>query len=170
MRDLYNMRTEDGLAAGPLSLKESISILIQLTAKRCLSHIIIDALDECNRDEREQLLDALSQVMKESTGIVKVFISSRDDMDIVRSLTGGPNVLISAKSNQDDIANFVHVEVDKQIQKKLLLAGHVSESLRYKIKQVLCDQAQGMSVLQCSTTPIHLMKALVSHTGSLTFS
>ena len=148
MRDLYNTRVEDGLAAGPLSLKESASTLIRLTAERGLSHIIIDALDERNRQEREYLLDALSQIMKESTGIVKVFISSRDDMDIVRSLAGGPNVLISAKSNQDDIASFVHMEVDKQIQKKRLLAGHVSENLRHKIKQVLCDQAQGMSVLQ----------------------
>ena len=144
MRDLYNTRIEDGLAAGPLSLKESISMLIRLTEKRRFSHIIIDALDECNRQEREHLLDALSQIMKESPGIVKVFISSRDDMDIVRSLAGGPNVLISAKSNQDDIASFVHIEVDQQIQKKRLLAGHVSEDLRLKIKHVLCDQAQGM--------------------------
>ena len=119
-------------------------MLIRLTAKRRLSHIVIDALDECNRQEREHLLDALSQIMKESTGFVKVFISSRDDMDIVRRLAGGPNVLISAKSNQDDIAAFVNVEVDNQIQKKRLLAGHVSETLRDKIKQVLCDQAQGM--------------------------
>ena len=138
---------EDGLAAGPLTLKESITMLIRLTVKRRLSHIVIDALDECNRQEREHLLDSLSQIMKESSGIVKVFISSRDDMDIVRSLAGGPNVLISAKSNQDDIATFVNNEVDKQIQKKRLLAGHVSETLRRKIKQVLCDQAQGMSVL-----------------------
>lgn len=148
MRDLYNTRIEDDFAAGPLSLKESISMLVRLTAKRRLSHITIDALDECNRQEREHLLDALSRIMKESSGIVKVFISSRDDIDIVRSLAGGPNVLISAKSNQNDIATFVNIEVDKQIHKKLLLAGHVSETLRHKIKQVLCDQAQGMSVFQ----------------------
>ena len=146
MRDLYNTRIEDGLAAGPLSLTESISMLIRLTAKRRLSFIIIDALDECNRQERGHLLDSLSEIMKESIGIVKIFISSRDDMDIVRSLAGGPNVLISAKSNQDDIATFVNIEVDKQIEKKRLLAGLVSETLRHRIKQVLCDQAQGMSV------------------------
>ena len=146
MRDFYKTRIEDGLAAGPLSLQESISMLIRLTAKRRLSFIIIDALDECNRQERGHLLDALSEIMKESTGIVKIFISSRDDMDIVRSLAGGPNVLISAKSNQDDISTFVNIEVDKQIQKKRLLAGLVSETLRHRIKQVLCDQAQGMSV------------------------
>ena len=144
MRDLYSTRIEDGFSAGGLSLEESISILVRLTAKRRLSHIIIDALDECNRQEREHLLDALSQIMKESSGTVKVFISSRDDMDIVRSLAGGPNVLISAASNQDDIATFVNIEVDKQILMKRLLAGHVSETLRHKIKQVLCDQAQGM--------------------------
>ena len=126
-------------------------MLVRLTAERRLSHIIIDALDECNRQERERLLDALSQIMKVST--VKVFISSRDDMDIVRSLAGGPNVLISAKSNHDDIATFVNVEVDKQIQKKRLLAGHVSEILRHKIKLVLCDQAQGMSVLRSTVNP-----------------
>ena len=119
-------------------------MLVRLTTERRLSHIIIDALDECSRQEREYLLDALSQLTKESTGTVKVFISSRDDMDIVRSLAGCPNVLISAKSNQDDIATFVNLEVDNQIQKKRLLAGHVSETLRDKIKQVLCDQAQGM--------------------------
>ena len=128
-------------------------MLVQLTSKRRHCHIIIDALDECIREEREHLLDALSVIMKESTGIVKVFISSRDDMDIVRNLAGGPNVLISAKNNQDDIATFVRTEVDKQIEKKRLLSGQVSEALRHKIKQVLCDQAQGMSVKQGTPIP-----------------
>ena len=84
--------------------------------------------------------------------MVKVFVSSRDDMDIVRHLAGCPNVQISAKSNQDDIATFVRIEVDKQIEKRRLLSGHVSDALRHKIKQVLCDQAQGMSVFHFSST------------------
>lgn len=147
-RDLYKQRSKDGFAAGPLSIEESVSTLISLTARRRYSYIIIDALDECDRREREHLLDALSQIVKESAGMVKIFISSRDDMDIVRHLAGCPNLLISAESNQEDIAAFVHSEVDKQIEKRRLLSGQVSERLRHKIKQVLCDQAQGMLVTQ----------------------
>lgn len=149
---MYNERTEDGLAAGPLSLQECVALLVHLTGKRLSSHIVIDALDECDRREREYLLDALSQIAGDSTGTVKIFISSRDDMDIVRYLAGCPNVQISAKSNQDDIATFVHVEVDKQIKKRRLLSGQVSDTLRHKIKQVLCDQAQGMSVSHSNST------------------
>ena len=135
---------EDGFAAGSLSLEESIPMLVRLTRERIHSYIIIDALDECDRQEREHLLDALSQIVKDSIGVVKIFISSRDDMDIVRHLAGCPNLQISAKRNQDDISAFVHIEVDKQIEKKRLLSGQVSETFRHKIKQVLCDQAQGM--------------------------
>ena len=122
-------------------------MLIRVTAKRRQSHIIINALGKCDRQKREQLLDALSHIIKESTDTVKVFISSRDDMDIVRNLAGGPNVIISAKNNQDDIATFVHIDVDKNIENIFLLSGQMFENLRHKMKQVLYDQAQSMSVI-----------------------
>ena len=122
-------------------------MIIRLSGQRSKTIIVIDALDECNPQQREYLLDGLSEIVKDSTSSVKIFASSREDIDIVYHLAGCPNVQIAAKHNQKDIDMFVNSEVDKQIQKRRLLHGRVSEALRQRIKQVLCTQAQGMSVL-----------------------
>lgn len=145
-KDVYSARKGNGFAAGPLGLEESISMIVQLTRLRPRTIIVIDALDECNRQEREHLLDGLSKIVKDSSSSVKIFASSREETEIFYHLDGCPNIQIAAKQNQKDIESFVNKEVDDQIQKKRLLYGRVPDTLRQRIKHVLCEQAQGMSV------------------------
>jgi hypothetical protein len=46
--------------------------------------IVIDALDECDPGKRADLFDLLNDIRDQSLNLVKIFVSSRDDSDIVR--------------------------------------------------------------------------------------
>ena len=83
--------------------------------------IIIDAFDECDPAKRVDLLEALEAILRESSSLVKIFISSRDGQDIVFQLKQYPNLEISSDRNRGDIAKFVKVETKKLIEKKKLL-------------------------------------------------
>jgi len=75
---------------------------------------------------------------------VKIFVSSRDDNDIVCQLTLSLNVSIRADDNGEDIKHFIDSEVDKSIRHKRLLSGKVSEELRSRIEITLKRGVQGM--------------------------
>ena len=62
---------------------------------------------------RFELFGTLDSVIQKSASLVKVFVSSRDDSDIVCRLEKSPNILIDAMDNGQDIDRFVHTEVDK---------------------------------------------------------
>jgi hypothetical protein len=76
--------------------------------------------------------------------LVKVFVSSREDSDIVCRLAKSLNILIDAMDNGQDIDSFVHLEVDNAVSDKPLLGGAVSEALYDKIINRLIRGAQGM--------------------------
>jgi hypothetical protein len=119
--------------------KSIVSLLEQNPAT-----IIIDALDECDPKRRYELFKALDNIIQKSPSLVKVFVSSREDSDIVCRLERSPNILIDAMDNGDDIERFVHTEVDKAVSDKRLLGGVVSNTLYTKIVQKLVRGAQGM--------------------------
>lgn len=106
--------------------------------------IVIDALDECDPDRRFELLLALDRIIQKSANVVKVFVSSRDDNDIVCRLEDSPNVIIRASDNGKDIRRFVGSLVLQSINNKRLLSGRVSEELRSHIVRTLEEGAQGM--------------------------
>ena len=144
VKELYKSREQNGFAAGPLTLDESTALIIELSQKKPLTTIIVDALDECELSSRGDLLDALSRILQDSCGLVKILVSSRADADIVCHFSDCLNLQIEASQNQEDIENYVNSEVESLIKRKKLLCGDVPEDLKQTIKSVLCDQAQGM--------------------------
>lgn len=73
---------EDGSDPKELSMGDCVRLILELT-ENSPATIIIDALDECEDSTRHELLDALDNIVIQSAEIVKIFISSRDDVDIV---------------------------------------------------------------------------------------
>jgi hypothetical protein len=118
---LYEHRKARGFASRSLIIPETRDLIIQLT--KCYPRItlIIDALDECDPETRFELLEALQMILQASKNVVKIFISSRSDQDIVFHLTDYPNLEISSERNGDDIAYFVEEETKRLIQKGRLL-------------------------------------------------
>ena len=143
---LYNERKKEGFAAGSLDIHECTALILKMTKDRPMTTVVIDALDECDPEKRGVLLEALSTIVDNSIGLVKLFISSRDDQDIVLHFGKGPNLKIQASHNQNDIIKYVNNEVDKMIHSSKWRSGKVNDKLKHEVKSALIEKAQGMSV------------------------
>jgi hypothetical protein len=107
--------------------------------------VIIDAMDECDPMTRLELLQALENVLQVSSSLVKVFVSSRDDQDIVLRLSDYPNLEIDSQRNSDDIARFVKDEVEKLIQaRKLLRYSNCQAEMKKLVIDKVIEGAAGM--------------------------
>ena len=141
LRKRYDARHQEG----ELSLDDARDLALGVTNDRSLTYIIIDALDECEQQQRDQLIETLQALLFNSSSLVKIFVTSREDRDIVEAMDGYPHVVINASRNSKDIARFVNDSVDDLIRRKQLLRTQdVTNELRTEIKKVLQDKAQGM--------------------------
>lgn len=76
---------EDCSTLKKLTVDDCTRLILELT-KDNPATIIIDALDECEESTRHELLEALNDIISKSAEVVKVLVSSRDDIDIVSTL------------------------------------------------------------------------------------
>ncbi|RDW66000.1 hypothetical protein BP6252_09635 [Coleophoma cylindrospora] len=126
-----------------LDLDEAIEAILELLSQNPAT-IVIDALDECDPQTRHELFYAFHRFIQESPTLVKIFISSRDDHDIVHRLSKVPSLYINTSDNSSDIENYVRSQVAKAISEERLLCGEVSQDLEEHIVQTLISKAQGM--------------------------
>ena len=103
IKDLYQKHRIHG---SDLTMEVCKSLLLLFTNLYPRTTIILDALDECDKDSRSSILDVIEYIIQESTKPVKVFISSRRDGDIREWLRQNVNIDIQATDNGDDIARF----------------------------------------------------------------
>lgn len=73
---------EDCSTIKRLTVEDCTRLIIELT-KDHPATIILDALDECDEGTRPELLEAFDSIISKSANVVKIFVSSRDDIDIV---------------------------------------------------------------------------------------
>lgn len=143
---LYQERENEGFKCGRLKLDESKELIVKLTESFEQTVISIDALDECEKNTRDKLLHALQHILVESRGRVKIFVTSRDDDDIVLHLADLPNVYIRSSDNSSDINSFIRTEIERCIWEKKILRGSITPGLRELIISTLIDGAHGMYV------------------------
>lgn len=143
--EFFKKNEAQAFAFGPPRIGETCELIIQLVEHYPLTLIVIDAFDECDPDKRADLLEALEAILRESSSLVKIFISSRDDQDIVFQLKQYPNLEISSDRNGDDIAKFVKAETEKLIEKKKLLRySQAREEMEELIVRKVAHGATGM--------------------------
>jgi hypothetical protein len=141
----YTKREKEGFASGPLRIQESRTLVIQLVEHYQLATIVIDALDECDPERRADLLESLKVMLQESSSLIKIFVTCRDDQDIILHLREYPNLELSSDKNSDDIASFVTAETHALIRKRKLLAlSNNKEILKIKIVEQVTNDANGM--------------------------
>ncbi|KAG8824798.1 hypothetical protein FRC18_010442 [Serendipita sp. 400] len=121
---------------------QCVKWILQLTTQYSTT-IVIDALDECDNHTRHHLFKALTTIVKPQS-LVRIFVSSRDDQDIVQHLNGRKNIRIDASKNTEDIRRFVQNEIKVAIDEKRLLRGNVKQELKELIIDKLQNSAQGM--------------------------
>jgi hypothetical protein len=132
---IYRKREAEGFASGSLRMDESRDLLIQLVKDYSVTTIIIDAVDECDPSTRADLLDTLEAVLREA--LVKIFISSRNDMDITYRLEKYPKLELTSGRNGDDIEAFVKTETKRLVSRGRLLRY---SSARLELTQQIFDQ------------------------------
>lgn len=106
--------------------------------------IVVDGLDEADDAGRGDLFKSFEKVLQESQNVVKIFVSSRTDGDIVDTFEHHSNIGIEEEMNAGDIKKFADYKIQEAIETKRLLRGRVSTSLRDEIGRTLVSKAQGM--------------------------
>ncbi|KAL8720548.1 MAG: hypothetical protein Q9181_007895, partial [Wetmoreana brouardii] len=134
---------EDGLDPLRLSLRDCKDLILEIT-DQLPAVIVVDALDECDPLRRHELLHALRDIVRNSSNLVKIMVSSRDDADIVCRLSNVPNVFIRSDDNGDDVDRFIELELERAIDEQRLLKGRVPADLKQRIMRELRRHACGM--------------------------
>lgn len=139
---LYKDKQKKGFASGQLTLKECQDALLQLCRVYRQTTLVLDALDECDRNTRDRLMNTMEMLVRESPNMVKVLFSSRPDLDIKDRFEGGSNLVIQATDNQTDISMFVEDAILRSSpsgwRKRIPLA------LQTDICETLIDKSDGM--------------------------
>jgi hypothetical protein len=142
--DEYEKREKNAFSSRYLSFRECQKLIISLLDIYPQTTIAIDALDEINRKSRKPFLEALSTIAQESKSLVKIFVSSRDDDDIILQLQAVPNLYVDAADNAGDIERFILREINSSIDRQILLRGEVDDRLKRQIISSLVEKADGM--------------------------
>ncbi|KJX98386.1 hypothetical protein TI39_contig414g00007 [Zymoseptoria brevis] len=128
-------RFESRRTAGEILGDEATEIIIETIKDRHMTYIVIDALDECDPQTRDVLIDALIEIPSRSTSLVKIFVTSRDTRTHITSrMNVYPAVAIDASRNQADVDLYVRRSVRTAIEKnKLLRTEKVDKDFEDKI-------------------------------------
>lgn len=140
----YDKRVDRGL--GTLEFQECTDHFVTLVDRFPQTTIVIDALDESDPNERWKLIEALTATISSSSTLVKIFISSRDDLDIKLQFEKVPNVYIDVQDNSADIARFVRREVTQSIEKSIFLRPNITDEFKEEIICTIQEKANGMYV------------------------
>ncbi|KAI1363191.1 hypothetical protein F5Y08DRAFT_251923 [Xylaria arbuscula] len=107
------------------------------------SYVIIDGLDECDRQDRRRLLAALSQLITVG-GNVRLLLSSRESLlgEIRREFKAFKSFSMDCPQANSAISTFIRDIVRNKIINEELNIG--DPTLEEDIKQALIDGAQGM--------------------------
>jgi len=140
-----------------LTFEECTRFIVELAENRPVT-IVIDALDECRenkyhsaRGSHTDRRDLLKELMAAKHENIKVFLSSRDDVDILRRLEMYPTITINASKNDGDILSFIRYEVEYLMREKSEWGRE--ETLQEEIIAAVSARANGMSVLMTCTLP-----------------
>lgn len=150
MEEIYAWRSDQAIErrsadVEKLSVEECQELLIELIRGQP-TILIIDALDEVDPNLRYILLRTLRGIIEglDESSFFKLFVSSRDDQDIVLEFQACENIYINAADNQSDIDRFLDIQIQVAIASKRILYGKVPDDLRVEISRELRKKARGM--------------------------
>ena len=106
--------------------------------------IALDAIDELAKPDRAELIQALERLVEDSQGIIKLFITSRNDVHVEKLLPAALTIEVSSHLNNKDIGEFVDMKLASAVRSRTLLLGNVSHTLLGTIREALLAGAQEM--------------------------
>lgn len=123
-----------------LDLNELAAILFLAVRLSPASYLILDGFDECEKPTRQQII----QLIHELSGLktVKIFLTCREEDEILRSFRGNPTIRISSSALEGDIEAFVKGSVSSRITSGNLRIRN--PNLEHEIVSELVSKARGM--------------------------
>ena len=147
---IYDQARSKGFDATSVDPSSTISLFRRALLTFKAAYVVIDALDECEEAERNELVMALESHVSLKHYGVKVFVTSRDERDlpVARMFSRTSNFRIDADDTARDIRPFVEARVEEYITRGEILGGkgNVTPELREDLVDILVNQADGMYV------------------------
>ncbi|KAM0426280.1 hypothetical protein ACHAPT_008320 [Fusarium lateritium] len=154
-RASYNLAENRKRVQQDIELQDCKSALVEMINSYPRTTLVLDALDECDSNTRQQLATFLKDLVKESTHLLKVFVASRKETDIETYLGSfqGPQMLvqISTSDNKGGIKKFVNDEMAK-FEKNW---PFMNPDLKICVEDTLVEKRDGMQweqLKECSTS------------------
>ncbi|KAF4995982.1 hypothetical protein FDECE_12608 [Fusarium decemcellulare] len=138
-KDILRLRGDLSREGRQLDLFRARELLMQLIDAYATTTLVLDAMDECDPESRQDLLDTLDDVVKAKHPTVRLFLSSRRDADIRRHFEDRPKIEVEASCSQHDIGVFVETKL--QSVKNFRVRP---PELRQHIKDTLMAKNEGM--------------------------
>ncbi|CAG9983963.1 unnamed protein product [Clonostachys byssicola] len=112
--------------------------LAELASSYQSSSIVLDALDECDEETRNQLMCCMEEIVSRCPNL-KIFISSRTEYDIKKYFSSKPTITIQATDNQNDIRSFIREKLTSDARWNSL-----DQELREETQSTLLAKSGGM--------------------------
>ncbi|RGP66319.1 ankyrin repeat [Fusarium sporotrichioides] len=124
----------------PFDKKLCEESLLQLVHLLPRTVIVLDGLDEFDKEDMKTIMETMVKLLKESRRPLKMFISSRDRSDIRSSLSNAGSMLATiaiADKNEPDIEKFVKQRVKE-------IGEDWGQEVRDEVEKRLCTESGGM--------------------------
>ena len=121
--------------------------------------LVLDALDECIKEQRTDLFGFFARTVGTSIGtdhgLVKLFVASRKELDIERAFMqmSFPKIEVEAKKVGSDIELYVQAQIEHRLQDGSLTLNNIM--LKDKIWTALTTNAGGMYVFPFCSNLLH---------------
>ncbi|KAH9237541.1 hypothetical protein K456DRAFT_1747358 [Colletotrichum gloeosporioides 23] len=130
------------------------SLIGEITKDYSKITIILDALDECDRDNRWEIMATFDELVQLNPSI-RIFLSSHTDDDIQRHFQSQPIIEIQATDNEEDISTFVRDELSSDPR-----WGQLGPDSQQQIQDAFQEKSKGMLIpWSASTIADHLERA-----------
>ncbi|PTB48146.1 hypothetical protein M431DRAFT_100631 [Trichoderma harzianum CBS 226.95] len=123
-----------------LSIPECKAALSELLKSYPRTTLVLDALDECEVEARKDIILVLRSLATDAERPVKVYIASRREPDIERSLGSESLIEIGTSDNKGDIEKYIEQEMTRFGEEW----ESVSQGVREEVKRTITDQSDGM--------------------------
>ena len=127
---------------GTPATHEIVDLICSLMQLRPLAYIVLDGLDECERQPRQDLLSLLKRLSNLENASVRTFISCRDEDQLLRSLRSYPRIQLTAEALGRDMKSFVEGSVRSRVESGQLTIQN--PDLEHHVVQELVKKAHGM--------------------------
>lgn len=124
---------------GTHEIEDLVCSLMQLHP---LAYVVLDGLDECDKQPRRDILNFLKRLSMLGKATVRNFVSCRDEDQLLRSLHSYPRIQLTAAALEADIKLFVEDSVRSRIESRQLKIR--DPGLEHQISRELVNKAHGM--------------------------